>query len=43
MNGPTYGYRRITAMANRELARTGEPVINHKRMFASCGMNDCGT
>jgi putative transposase len=30
---PTYGYRRITALANRELARTGEPVINHKRMF----------
>lgn len=31
--GPTYGYRRITALANRELGRTGEPVINHKRMF----------
>jgi transposase InsO family protein len=30
---PTYGYRRITALANRELGRTGEPVINHKRMF----------
>jgi putative transposase len=30
---PTYGYRSITALANRELARTGEPVINHKRMF----------
>ena len=30
---PTYGYRRITALANRELARTGEPAVNHKRMF----------
>ena len=30
---PTYGYRRITALASRELGRTGEPVINHKRMF----------
>ncbi len=30
---PTYGYRRITALVNRELARTGEPVVNHKRMF----------
>ena len=26
--GPTYGYRRITALANRELGRTGEPLIN---------------
>ena len=26
---PTYGYRRITALANRELARTGEPSVNH--------------
>ena len=30
---PTYGYRRITALANRELARTGAPAVNHKRMF----------
>ena len=30
---PTYGYRRITALANRELARTGEPTVNHKRVF----------
>ena len=28
---PTYGYRRITALANRELASTGEPAV--KRMF----------
>ena len=31
--GPTYGYRRIAALANRELASTGEPPVNHKRMF----------
>ena len=30
---PTYGYRRITALANRERARTGEPVVSHKRVF----------
>jgi transposase InsO family protein len=30
---PTYGYRRITALANREFARTGEPAVNHKRVF----------
>lgn len=29
----TYGYRRITALVNRERARTGEPVVNHKRVF----------
>ena len=30
---PTYGYRRITALANRELARAGSPPVNHKRVF----------
>jgi putative transposase len=30
---PTYGYRRITALANRELQRAGAPPINHKRVF----------
>ena len=30
---PTYGYRRITALANRELAKAGEPSVNHKRVF----------
>jgi transposase InsO family protein len=30
---PTYGYRRITALANRELASRGEPIVNHKRLF----------
>ena len=26
---PTYGYRRITALVNRELAAEGEPPANH--------------
>lgn len=30
---PTYGYRRISALANRERAKTGAPAINHKRVF----------
>ena len=25
---PTYGYRRITALANRELVKTGKPMAN---------------
>lgn len=29
---PTYGYRRITALVNRELTRTGLPVVNRKRV-----------
>ena len=30
---PTYGYRRITALANRELATAENPPVNHKRVF----------
>jgi transposase InsO family protein len=30
---PTYGYRRITALANRELAALGQPPANHKRIY----------
>jgi transposase InsO family protein len=30
---PTYGYRRITALLNRELAAAGEPPANHKRIY----------
>jgi putative transposase len=26
---PTYGYRRIAALANRALAKTGAPAVNH--------------
>ena len=29
---PTYGYRRIAALVNRELTRTGLPVVNRKRV-----------
>ena len=30
---PTYGYRRITALANRERVKAGKPTANHKRIF----------
>ena len=30
---PTYGYRRITALLNRELAIDGQPRVNHKRVY----------
>lgn len=30
---PTYGYRRITAILNRQLRGKGEPVVNHKRIY----------
>jgi putative transposase len=29
---PTYGYRRIAALVNRELARNGLPAVNRKRI-----------
>ena len=30
---PTYGYRRITALLRRELARDDRPRVNHKRVY----------
>lgn len=30
---PTYGYRRITALLNRERALSGGPNVSHKRVF----------
>jgi putative transposase len=30
---PSYGYRRLTALLNRELAREGWPRVNHKRVY----------
>ncbi|MGK7871295.1 DDE-type integrase/transposase/recombinase [Falsiroseomonas sp. E2-1-a20] len=30
---PTYGYRRVTALLNRSRRSSGEPLINHKRIF----------
>jgi hypothetical protein len=37
----TYGFRRSTALANRELASTGEPAVNHCACSASCGRTGC--
>ena len=30
---PTYGYRRITAVLNRQLRKKGESVVHHKRVY----------
>ncbi len=30
---PTYGYRRVKALINKQLAARGENLINHKRIF----------
>ena len=30
---PTYGYRRITALLNRQFRKAGKPRVNHKRIF----------
>ena len=30
---PTYGYRRITALMNRERLKNGLPRLNHKRIY----------
>ncbi len=30
---PTYGYRRVTALLNRARRSSGEPQLNHKRVF----------
>lgn len=30
---PTYGYRRITALLNRQRTAAGQPRVNHKRVF----------
>lgn len=29
----TYGYRRVTALVNRQLASEGKPGVNHKRVY----------
>ena len=31
----TYGYRRVTALANRLLAAVGKPTADHKRVFSA--------
>ncbi len=30
---PTYGYRRIAALLNRQFVAVGEPRVNHKRVY----------
>jgi len=30
---PTYGYRRITALLNRQFRKAGKPRVNHKRIY----------
>jgi putative transposase len=36
---PTYGYRRIGALLNRERLRTGVPRLNHKRIYRLMAQN----
>jgi putative transposase len=36
---PTYGYRRITALLNRERLKAGLPCINHKRVYRLMSQN----
>jgi transposase InsO family protein len=36
---PTYGYRRITALINRERLKTGLARINHKRVYRLMSQN----
>jgi len=37
---PTYGYRRITALLNRELRSHGLPPVNHKRVYRIMNTNN---
>jgi transposase InsO family protein len=36
---PNYGYRRITALMNRERLKTGLPRLNHKRIYRLMSQN----
>jgi transposase InsO family protein len=36
---PTYGYRRITALLNRERLKTQLPALNHKRIYRLMSQN----
>ena len=36
---PTYGYRRITALLNRDLRAQGLPPVNHKRVYRIMARN----
>lgn len=37
---PTYGYRRVMAILNRQLAEKGQPRVNHKRIYRIMKLND---
>jgi len=37
---PTYGYRRITAILNRQLKEKGESGVNHKRVYRLMKIHD---
>ena len=36
---PTYGYRRIGALMNRERLKNGQPRLNHKRIYRLMSQN----
>jgi putative transposase len=36
----SYGYRRVTALLNRQLAAGGRPRVNHKRIYRIMRLND---
>jgi transposase InsO family protein len=36
---PTYGYRRVTALLNRNLTERGQPRVNHKRIYRIMKIN----
>jgi transposase InsO family protein len=36
---PTYGYRRITALLNRERLKNSLPRLNHKRIYRLMSQN----
>jgi putative transposase len=36
----SYGYRRVTALLNRQLAVGGRPRVNHKRVYRIMRLND---
>jgi transposase InsO family protein len=36
---PTYGYRRIWALLNRQREQAGQPRLNHKRIYRLMSQN----
>ena len=37
----SYGYRRVTALLNRQLEAEGRPRVNHKRIYRISGPISC--